>query len=76
MLQSTCAREAPSARSIANSRRRCATVMENALKMMNAPTSTAMPPKLSRTGRRNAPMRSLSCFVWSAAAWAPVFTSA
>ena len=61
MLQSTCAREAPSARSIANSRRRCATVMENALKMMNAPTSTAMPPKLSSTGRRNAPMASLSC---------------
>ena len=53
MLQSTCARDAPSARSIANSRLRCATVIEKALKMMNAPTSTAMPPKASRTGRRN-----------------------
>ena len=45
------AREAPSARSMANSRRRCATVIENALKMMNAPTSTAMPPKESSAGR-------------------------
>ena len=76
MLQSTCARDAPSARSIANSRRRCATVIEKALKMMNAPTSTAMPPKLSSTGRRNAPMASLSALVWSAAACAPVLTSA
>ncbi len=75
MLQSTCAREAPSARSIANSRRRWATVIEKALKMMKAPTSTAMPPKLSSTGRRKAPIASLSALVWSAAAWAPVLTS-
>ena len=63
MLQSTCEREAPSARSRANSRRRCATVMEKALKMMKAPTNTAMPPKLSNTGRRKVPMASLSALV-------------
>ena len=34
-------RVAPSERSRANSRRRCATVIENVLKMMNAPTSSA-----------------------------------
>ena len=38
---STCRREAPRARSMANSRRRWATVMEKALKMMKAPTKTA-----------------------------------
>ena len=62
IVSSTCRREAPSARSIANSRRRWATVIEKALKMMNAPTSTAMPPNERRTGRRKPPMASLSCF--------------
>ena len=61
MLAEHLAREAPRARSIANSRRRWATVIENALKMMKAPTSTAMPPKQSRTGRRKPPMASLIC---------------
>ena len=60
---------------MANSRRRCATVIENALKMMNAPTSTAMPPNESSAGLRNVPIASLSCLVWSAAACAPVLTS-
>ncbi len=40
-------REAPSVRSSANSRIRCATVIEKVLKMMNAPTNSAMPPKIS-----------------------------
>ena len=50
MLSSTWRREAPSARSSANSRRRCATVIEKALKMMKAPTSTATPPKREQAG--------------------------
>ncbi len=61
---------------MANSRRRCATVMEKALKMMNAPTNTAMPPNESSMGLRNMPMASLSCLLWSAAACVPVLTSA
>ncbi len=60
---------------MASSRRRWATVIEKALKMMKAPTSTAMPPKLSSTGLRKAPIESLTDLVWSAAAWAPVLTS-
>ena len=40
----TCPRFAPSVRSSANSRIRCVTVIENVLKMMNAPTNSAMPP--------------------------------
>ena len=35
-------------RSIANSRVRWATVIESVLKIVNAPTSTATPPKISR----------------------------
>ena len=38
-----CVRVAPSERSSANSRTRWATVIENVLKMMNAPTSSAAP---------------------------------
>ncbi len=37
-------------RSIANSRSRWATVIENVLKMMNAPTKTAITPNASRAG--------------------------
>ena len=50
---STWRRVAPSARSMANSRRRWATVIEKALKMMKAPTNTATPPKASSAGCRN-----------------------
>ena len=75
-LTSTWRRDAPRARTMANSRRRCATVIEKALKMMKAPTSTAMPPKDSSAGLRNVPIASLICLVWSAAACAPVLTSA
>ena len=42
--------------------RRCATVIEKVLKMMNAPTSSAAPAKASSTGVRNAPSESLICF--------------
>ena len=41
--RSTWPREAPIVRSSANSLVRCATVIENVLKMMNAPTNTAIP---------------------------------
>ena len=43
-----CRRDAPIVRSVANSRVRCATVIENVLKMTNAPTKRAMPAKASR----------------------------
>jgi hypothetical protein len=45
---STCRREAPTVRSVANSRVRCATVIESVLKMTKAPTNSAMPAKASR----------------------------
>ena len=44
----TCLREAPSVRKVANSRVRCATVIESVLKITNAPTNSAMAPKPSR----------------------------
>ena len=44
----TCLREAPSVRSVANSRVRWATVIESVLKITNAPTNRAMAPKPSR----------------------------
>ena len=43
-----CRRDAPIVRSVANSRVRCATVIEKVLKMTNAPTKSAMPAKASR----------------------------
>jgi hypothetical protein len=43
-----CRREAPIVRSVANSRVRCATVIESVLKMTNAPTKSAMPANESR----------------------------
>jgi hypothetical protein len=56
----TCLREPPSVRSVANSRVRWATVIDRVLKITNAPTSSAMPPKPSRS-MRIVPMPSLSC---------------
>jgi hypothetical protein len=44
----TCLREAPSVRSVASSRVRWATVIDIVLKMTNAPTKSAIPPKASR----------------------------
>ena len=49
--RSTCRRVAPSVRSVASSRVRCATVIDSVLKMTNAPTKSAMPPKPSRKPR-------------------------
>ena len=50
---STCRRDAPIVRSSANSRVRCATVIENVLKMMNAPTKSAIPANASRKNLMN-----------------------
>ena len=46
--RSTCLREAPSVRRVANSRVRWATVMDSVLKITNAPTNSAIPPKPRR----------------------------
>ena len=43
-----CRREVPRARSKANSRVRCATIMENVLVMIKVPTTKAMPAKAHR----------------------------
>ena len=48
---STWRRVAPSVRSSASSRVRWATVIENVLKMMNAPTSTAIAGEREQRGR-------------------------
>ena len=45
---STCRREAPSVRSVASSRIRCATVIASVLAITKLPTNSAMPPKPSR----------------------------
>ena len=65
---STCRRVAPSVRSSASSRARWATVIENVLKIRNAPTSTAMNANASRPVVRNdrpsrmsSPAASASC---------------
>ena len=65
---STWRREAPSVRSSASSRERCATVIENVLKIRNAPTRTAMNAKASRPvvrkerpSRMSSPSSSASC---------------
>ena len=63
--RSTWRREAPSVRSIPNSRTRWATVIEKVLKMMNAPTKTATQAKTSRRSCRK--LRSARDFFWSAA---------
>ncbi len=47
-IQSTCQREAPTVRSVANSRVRWAIVIESVLAITNAPTKSAMPPNASR----------------------------
>ena len=62
----TCRRLAPIARSSASSRVRCATMIENVLKMMNAPTNSAMNAKTSSAVRKN-PSASCNCFACSSA---------
>ncbi len=44
----TCRRVAPSVRSVANSRVRCAIVIESVFAITNAPTNSATPPNASR----------------------------
>ena len=65
---STWRRVAPSVRSSASSRERCATVIENVLKIRNAPTRTAMNANASRPvvrkespSRMSSPSLSASC---------------
>ena len=48
---STCRRDAPIVRSVANSRVRCATVIDSVLKITKAPTNRAMPANVSRKYR-------------------------
>ena len=73
--RSTCRREAPSVRRVANSRARWATVIESVLKITKAPTNRATAPKPSRNSRmkcRNFETSLPSAFACSA----PVFTCA
>ena len=73
--RSTCLREAPSVRSVASSRVRCAIVIESEFAMTNEPTKSAMPPNASRNPRRN----EMNEFVSAASDFtccADVFTSA
>jgi hypothetical protein len=44
----TCLRDAPSVRSVANSRTRCASVIDSVLKITNEPTISAIAAKASR----------------------------
>ena len=48
---SSCRREAPIVRSVANSRMRCATVIDSVLKMTKAPTKRAIAANESRKYR-------------------------
>ena len=68
-----CFREAPSVLSIPNSRVRCATVIENVLKIWNAPTNSDTPAKTSSAILRKLRL-SLMSFVWRLAASSPVST--
>jgi hypothetical protein len=69
--RSTCRREAPSVRRVANSRVRCATVIESVLKMTNAPTNSAIAPKPSKMYvRKSSP--SVVLFESAAACASPV----
>jgi hypothetical protein len=70
-----CRRVAPSVRSSANSRVRSATVIENVLKMMNAPTSSAAPANASSAGVRKLPISELMSAAVSSALSRPVETS-
>ena len=52
--RNTCLRDAPSVRSVASSRTRCATVIESVLKMTNEPTIRAIAANASRKYWKNA----------------------
>ena len=62
-------RDAPIVRSVASSRIRCATVIEIVLKMTNAPTKSATPPKPSRIFwiTPTKPTSFVSCFTCASA---------
>ena len=64
-------REAPIVRSVANSRIRCAIVIESEFAITNAPTKSAIPPNASRNPWRNA-MNSFVSDASSSACWRPV----
>ena len=61
---STCRRDAPSVRSVASSRVRCAIVIESEFAITNEPTKSAIPPNASRKPWRNV----MNSFVSSASA--------
>ena len=66
-------REAPIVRSVANSRVRCAIVIESEFAITNAPTKSAIPPNASRKPWRN--VRKLCVSLASSEAWpSPVRT--
>ena len=67
-------RDAPSVRSIPNSRVRWATVIENVLKIWKAPTNSDTPANTSSAIRRKLRLLSMS-LVWRLAASSPVSTS-
>ena len=50
--QSTCCRDAPTVRSVANSRVRCAIVIESEFAITKLPTKSAIPANASRKPRR------------------------
>ncbi len=62
-VASSCGREAPSVRSMPNSRVRWATVIENVLKIWNAPTNSDTPANTSSAIRRNFRLSAMSS-VW------------
>ena len=72
-LRSTWRRDAPIVRSVANSRVRCAIVIDSALEMTNAPTNSAMPPNASRNFCRK-PMNDCVSDESAAACASPLFT--
>ena len=73
-LRTSWRRLAPSVRSIANSRVRWATVIENVLKMRNAATNSETPEKMSIAVLRN-PMNSPTSSCCEAVFSSPVSTS-
>ena len=74
-LPITCGRVAPSVRSVASSRVRCATVIDSVLKMTNAPTNSAITPK-PRSAYRMKSMNSDTPFLSAVACSAAVRTCA
>ena len=69
-----CPREAPSVRSMPNSRVRCATVIEKVLKIWKAPTNSETPANTSRAMRRKPRSEAMSSD-WRSAASSPVSTT-